>query len=186
MIRCHITDLKQFGNVDRLLDCIRRNDGTGVDMIQIREKDLSARDLCALVERVVGLCRRARVIVNTRVDVALACGAHGAHLPADSPSPLAWRDCKPHGFTFGVSCHTLEEVVRAEREAADYVLFAPVFDPLSKPAQGPPQGLEKLREACRAVRIPVLALGGITEANAPLCIAAGAAGIAGITLFQRP
>ena len=186
MIRCHITDRTQFDTLDDLLDCIRRNDGAGVDIIQIREKDLSARDLCALVQRALRVCRRARVLVNTRVDVAFAAGAHGAHLPADSPPPLAWRDCAPPGFTFGVSCHSVEEVIRAERESADYVLFAPVFVPISKPTQGPPQGVEKLREACRAVRIPVLALGGITGNNAPLCLEAGAAGIAGITLFQRP
>lgn len=185
MIRYHITDRKQFESIDELIECLRRNDAAGVEMIQIREKDLSAKALCALVRGAVDVCKRAKVLVNTRVDVAMACGAAGVHLPGDAPPPLAWRGWVRPGFLFGVSCHTVEEVARAERESADFVVFAPVFDPLSKPKTGEAQGLAKLGEAARAVRIPVLALGGITEENAPECITAGAAGVAGITMFQR-
>jgi len=184
MNRCHVTDRRMLGGVEPLLTCIARNDRAGVDLIQIREKDLTARALCDLVARVVALCRRARIIVNTRADVALACGAHGVHLPADSPAPVEFRRLVPPGFLIGVSCHDLAELRAAEIEGADYALFAPVFRPLSKTDQRLPLGLDGLREACRSVRLPVYALGGITIENAPLCAEAGASGVAGITLFQ--
>lgn len=184
MIRCHITDRKALGGVEPLLACIARNDRAGVDLIQIREKDLSARELSTLVLAALSSCRRARILVNTRIDVALACGAAGAHLPADAPPPSAWRSITPSGFLLGVSCHSVEDLFQAEREGADYALFAPVFSPLSKQDPRPPHGLDGLRAACAAVRIPVYALGGITAGNTPLCLQAGAAGVAGITLFQ--
>lgn len=184
MIRCHITDRKALGGVKPLLACIARNDAAGIDLIQIREKDLSPRELTALVRDALTLCRRARVIVNTRVDVALACGAAGAHLAANSPPPSSWRPIAPPGFLIGVSCHSLEELQQAERDGADYALFAPVFRPLSKQDDRPPHGIEGLRAACAAVRIRIFALGGITAENMALCVQAGAAGVAGITLFQ--
>ena len=181
---CHITDRRLIGGVEPLLACIARNDSEGVDLIQIREKDLSTRALCDLVTQAVRLCWRASVIVNTRVDVALACGADGVHLPAHSPSPAEFRRLTPPGFLIGVSCHDIAELRAAENEGADYAFFAPVFHPLSKSDQRAPHGLDGLRAACFSVRIPVYALGGITMGNAPLCERAGAAGIAGITLFQ--
>lgn len=153
-------------------------------MIQVREKHLAARELCRWTEMILAEAGSAKVVVNTRADVALACGAAGAQLPGGSPAPLVWRPVVPPGFVFGVSCHTADEVRRAEDEGADYAVFAPVFAPLSKTSALPPRGLERLAEACRGVRIPVLALGGITWANAPACLEAGAAGIAGITLFR--
>lgn len=183
-IRCYITDRKQFDTLDALLDCIKRSDAEGVDIIQIREKDLPVRELCRLVERAVAACSYARVMVNSRVDVAWTCGARGVHLPSDAPSPTVWRDLFPRDFLFGVSCHVVDEVVRAESETADYVVFGPVFDPLSKAKEREAVGLDGLRAAARAVKIPVLALGGITKENASLCLSAGAAGVAGITLFQ--
>lgn len=91
----------------------------------------------------------------------------------------------PAGFRIGVSCHTVEEVRRAELEGADYVLFGPVFAPISKTSNLAPRGIEGLAEAARAVRIPVIALGGVTRENADECVTAGAKGIAGISLFQR-
>ncbi len=182
MIRYHITG--GLG-LDQTLECIRRSAAAGVDWIQVREKHLSARELgrwtAAIFEAAAG---RARVLVNTRVDVALACGAAGVHLPGGAPPPSVWRDLVPSGFLFGVSCHTVEEVRESEQNGASFAVFAPVFTPLSKDSALPPQGLDRLAEAARAVRIPVLALGGITWENAPLCLAAGAAGIAGITLFR--
>lgn len=184
MIRCHITDRRSAGGTAALLALIERNARAGVDWIQIREKDLDDRSLTALVEEALRRCGNAKVLVNSRADIALACGAAGLHLPADSPPPSIWRPICPPGFLIGVSCHTVEELQEAERHGADYALFAPVFRPLSKDDPRPPHGLDGLRRACASVRIPVLALGGITEENAPLCLDAGAAGVAGITLFQ--
>lgn len=185
MIRCQITSRLVAGGVEPLITAIEKNLKDGVEWIQIREKDLSGRDLAALVRRVVSLAApcNTRILVNTRADIALACGAHGLHLPAASPPPFAFRSIVPPGFRIGVSCHTLDEVAAAEREGADYVLYGPVFSPLSKTASGAPVGLEGLKSAASAVRIPVLALGGITWQNARDCVAAGAAGVAGITLF---
>jgi thiamine-phosphate pyrophosphorylase len=183
MIRCLITDRSKHPSLDALAAQIARRGAAGLELVQIRERDLPARELALLTRRALEVRGRARVLVNARVDVALACGAHGAHLPANSPPPSAWRPVAPPGFLFSVACHSVEEVRAAERDGADYALFSPVFPPLSKSGYGPPQGLERLAEAARAVSIPVLALGGITWDNAPRCLEAGAAGVAGITLF---
>lgn len=181
MIRYHITGGLPL---EAAAEAARRSAAAGVEMIQVREKHLSARELCRWTTAIMAAARGAKVLVNTRVDVALACGAAGVHLPGGAPPPGLWRGVVPAGFVFGVSCHTLEEVRRAERDGADFVVFAPVFEPLSKASAIPAQGLERLAEACRSVRIPVLALGGITWENAPLCVECGAAGVAGITLFR--
>jgi thiamine-phosphate pyrophosphorylase len=184
LIRYHITGGL---SLDDTLDTIHRSAAAGVDWIQVREKHLPARELArwttAILEAAAG---RAKVLVNTRVDVALACGAAGVHLPAGAPPPSAWRGLVLSGFLVGVSCHTVEEVRESEQNGADFAVFAPVFAPLSKRSALPPHGLARLAEAARAVRIPVLALGGITWESAPLCLEAGAAGIAGITLFRHP
>ncbi|GIU79284.1 MAG: putative thiamine-phosphate synthase 2 [Bryobacteraceae bacterium] len=184
MIRCHITDRRAAGGIESLLSIIERNARSGIEWIQIREKDLDARSLAALVEQALLRAGRTRILVNSRADVALACGAAGLHLPADAPPPSVWRPICPPGFLIGVSCHGIDDLIEAERRGADYAFFSPVFRPLSKDDPRPVHGLEGLRRACSAVRIPVLALGGITPENAPLCLAAGAAGVAGITLFQ--
>jgi thiamine-phosphate diphosphorylase len=186
MIRCHITDRRSAGGVQALLERIEANARAGVEWIQIREKDLEGRALAELVLEALRRAPGALILVNSRADVALACGAGGLHLPAGSPPPSAFRPICPPGFRIGVSCHSEEELVLAEREGADYALFSPVFRPLSKEDARPPHGLEGLRRACSRVRIPVLALGGITAENAPLCAAAGAAGVAGISMFQLP
>jgi len=182
MIRCYITH-RQALDAGGLLPAIERNLAAGVTWIQIREKDLSARALFELVEAAIRLPNPhgSKIILNTRADVALAAGAAGVHLPSGSPAARFWG--RP-GFLAGVSCHSVEEARQAEAEGADYVLFGPVFPPLSKPAGLAPRGLEELARAACAVRIPVLALGGVTPANSAACVSAGAAGIAGITIFQ--
>jgi thiamine-phosphate pyrophosphorylase len=154
----------------------------GVEMIQIRAKELSARELSDLVRAVGRVAERTRILVNTRTDVALACGAHGVHLPAGSMAPDTIRRITPAGFLIGVSCHTVPELRAAEREGADFAVYGPVFPSVTKSLT--PMGLDAFRRAVAAVQLPVYALGGVTRENAAACIAAGAAGIAGISLFD--
>lgn len=164
---------------ERALAFVARNLDRGIEMIQIREKQLSSSELRSLVESAMALPnpKRSRILVNTDIEIAVECGADGVHLPA--ALGLARVPDLPHGFLIGVSCHTRGEVERAEREGTDFVVFGPVFATGGKK----PVGLDALRDVARSVRIPVYALGGITEQNADACIAAGAAGIAGIRLF---
>ncbi len=185
-MQCYITDRRALPAHVDLLDCIERNLAAGVEWVQIREKDLSARELFDLTARGLELPNphRSKILVNTRVDVAIAAGAGGVHLPAGSPAPRQWRALSPQGFLIGVSCHTLDEVRAAEEEGADYAMFGPVFAPRSKVTALEPRGLEALGQAARAVRIPVLALGGITRENTLDCMRVGAAGVAAISLFQ--
>jgi thiamine-phosphate pyrophosphorylase len=177
-----ITDRHVAGGIGPLLERVAGNVAAGVDWIQIREKDLPDRPLFDLARSIMSIRGNAKVLINGRVDIAMACGAHGVHLPSRSIPPADLRRIVPAGFLIGVSCHTLDELRAAESEDASYAVYGPVFPPLSKPLALAPIGLDGLAAGCRAVTIPVLALGGITTANAVSCIEAGAAGVAGITL----
>jgi len=172
--------------VDALLERIGAAFRAGVDWVQVREKRRPARALCALVERAARLHEKGggKLLVNERLDVALACGADGVHLPADSLPASAVRCAMPRDFLVGVSCHTVEEVEAAAREGASFAVLGPIF---ATPGKRPPLGVDLLREACgRVARLgfPVLALGGVTLQNAAACLDAGAAGLAAIRLFQ--
>jgi thiamine-phosphate pyrophosphorylase len=195
-ILCYVTDRRSLPSGDdhadsatRLELAIRRAIDAGADWIQLREKDLDARPLEALLRATVKISRgRARIFVNDRLDVALAAGADGVHL-GEKSLPIArvasWRAAADRrDFAIGVSCHSPEAVRAAERAGADYVFFGPIFATPSKTSFGPPQGLERLAAACEGARIPVIAIGGITDSNAEACLAAGCEGIAAIRMFQ--
>ena len=178
----YITDRHPLGGVDALVTNIARRLEEGIGMIQLREKDLPVRDQLALARRVRALANPhgAKILINDRLDVALAAGLDGVHLRGNSPAPSEIRSSVPKGFLIGVSCHTLADVQRAA--SADFVVLGPVFESFSKPGYGPAIGLDGLKNASKIM--PVYALGGITAANAPACVDAGAAGIAAITMFQ--
>jgi len=186
---CYITDRLQLPSASlplRIQEAIR----AGVDLVQIREKDLPTRELLELVNGAVAAARGpggagVRVVVNDRLDVAWAAQAHGVHLGTRSLPTAVVRGMVSADFLVGVSCHSLPEALAAESAGADYLVLGPIFETPSKLEFGPPLGLEKLREATLRVRIPVLALGGITRERARACRDAGATGIAGIRIFQE-
>ena len=182
---CYITDrhaLPPGALGPRIADAIH----AGIDLIQIREKDLPTRDLMAMVAPAVEAARRTptKIIVNDRLDVALALGAAGVHLGTQSVPAEAVRQIVPESFLVGVSCHSLAEAEAAQVAGADYIVFGPVFETPSKLQFGLPVGLAKLRDAATKLSIPVLALGGITLERVRACLDAGASGIAGISIFQ--
>jgi thiamine-phosphate pyrophosphorylase len=193
-IFCYVTDRKILTTqgVDaewRVAEKIRGTIGAGVDWVQVREKDLLPQKLWALVQDAVRATDIAKIIVNDRLDMALTAGAAGVHLGRESaPVGAVARWCRggnaPKEFLIGASCHTLSEAREAETAGASYLIFGPIFDTPSKRAFGEPVGTAELAKTCAAVKIPVLAIGGIGLRNARECFQAGAAGIAAIRLFQ--
>ena len=197
---CYVTDRNVLAEPSLLTEQISRAVAAGIDWVQIREKDLSARELLALARAALKVAAASahasatRIIINDRLDVALAAGAGGVHLGEASMTVAAvsaWRraaglrENSSMEFLIGASCHSVEAVRTAERDGADYAIFGPVFATPSKGKFGAPQGIKLLAEASKAVRIPVLAIGGITEENARECFGAGAAGIAAIRMFSE-
>jgi thiamine-phosphate pyrophosphorylase len=205
----YITDRAQFPGDEAarrraLLAKIAEATRAGMDYIQLREKDLSTRELESIAEKAAHIIRGegrlatsdqrpvTRLLINSRTDIALATGADGVHLRSNDVFPKdvrrVWSLCGSgaparEGPRVAVSCHSKSDVVRAESEGATFVVFAPVFEKRDRPGTQP-TGLAALQEACRA-KIPVLALGGVTFENAASCLHAGAAGIAAIRLFQE-
>lgn len=175
MIRYFITDRRTAP----LRESIEHAIGRGIERIQIREKDMSARELLSLISSIDR--KQSKLLINGRMDIALGSGADGVHLPSNSPSPNQFRCLAPPGFLIAVSCHSVEDVLRAEAEGADFCVLGPIFATPSK--SGEPLGLRVLNQAAHSSALPILALGGVTEANTCYCLRSGAVGIAGIRLF---
>ena len=180
-----------------LLREARRWIADGIDLVQLREKDLSAAEIAALARSILQAIATAasptKLLLNSRPDIAIATAAHGVHLTAapDELTPTQVRSLYARGNRpvpiLTLSCHTLQDVHRARANQADAIVFAPVFEKIiGGQTIAPGQGLDRLRAACLAAApIPVYALGGVTFDNAPACLDAGAAGIAGIRLFHQ-
>lgn len=210
MFLYYITDRTAFAGDEparrrQLLEKIAEATRCGVDYIQVREKDLSPRELERLTPEAIEALgnakqlathsrQRTALLINSRVDVALAAGADGVHLRSDDVSAgevrTIWQRAAgkgvagtPRSPVIAVSCHSPADVAQAAANGADFAVFAPVFEKKDAPGVRA-AGLDGLKEACRAA-IPVLALGGITLENAQSCVDAGASGIAGIRLFQE-
>ena len=161
----------------------------GVELIQIREKKLTTRVLVELVGAAAELTRgtNTRLLVNDRADVAAGAGADGVHLTTHSLDAATIRQTFGDKLLIGVSTHVLSEGRVARDQGGDFIVFGPVFETESKAGFGSPVGLQKLSEVVHDLReFPVLALGGISLQNAADCLMAGAAGIAGISIFDRP
>lgn len=180
MKRYYITDRKSVGGFRPLMEVIRDQMHLGVDFIQIREKDITARELfeftLAVLEVRANEIRTpapTKILLNSRADVAMATGADGVHLPAEAP-----RQTLP-GLLVGRSCHAITDIRATD---ADFVTFGPIFE---TPGKGPAIGLDALKVACQLGK-PVYALGGVTWENAADCMHAGADGVAGIRMFQDP
>jgi thiamine-phosphate pyrophosphorylase len=184
-------DRSVLPEVNSLFESISHAIAAGINWLQIREKDLDTRKLLEVARFAMAKAHATstRVVINDRLDVALAVNAAGIHLgekslPLDMVSE--WRRSSGRtDFLIGVSCHSLEAACAAAAGGADYIFFGPVFATPSKAAFGAPQGIDRLREVCASVKIPVLAIGGLNLDNARDCLKAGASGIAAIRLFQN-
>jgi thiamine-phosphate diphosphorylase len=160
-----------------LLDQLKQACKRSIDWIQIREKEMEAGELYELTRQIVLYCPEVKVFVNTRIDVALAAGAAGVHLPEAGLSPKEAKKIAP-SLIVGCSVHSKESALQKEAEGADYLYFGPIF---SKTAQG----LDKLEEVASAVSIPVMAIGGVTPERAADCFKRGAKAVASISHFKH-
>jgi thiamine-phosphate pyrophosphorylase len=189
-VLCLITDRHRLAADDDACAAVVAQVGAaaraGIDLVQIRERDLDGRALRDLTSQCVAAVRgtATRVLVNDRVDVALAAGAHGVHLRGDSfPAPRV-RQLSPRGFLIGRSVHRADEARRvADEGGLDYLVFGPVYETVSKPGRAP-LGLDVLREIAASTTVPVLAVGGVTRVRFAAVGRSGAAGIAAIGLFM--
>ena len=189
-IWCMVTDRARTGisedsRLEGVLDLVRNAGSAGVDLVQIRENDLSDQALLEVVRRAVEITRQTstRIIVNDRVDVAIAAGAAGVHLKSDSFDLKRIVDLVPPGWTIGCSVHGVEEAIKVTSSGLmDYVILGTIFQTLSKPSVSA-VGLDVLEDVARSVRVPVLAIGGITVDRVENIAASGAAGAAAIGLF---
>jgi len=164
---------------------VQRAVDAGIDLVQVRERDLEGRALYDLVRRCLEVARgsHARVLVNDRLDVALAAGAHGVHLRGSSFPAARVRKRAGTMFLIGRSVHSAAEAIEVSRAGGlDYLMFGNVFETASKPGREA-AGLERLAEVAQATPLPVLAVGGITAARAALVARAGASGFAAISMF---
>ena len=198
---CLVTDRKRLVTPDqfpttasadaasRLVDLVGAAAAAGVDLIQIRERDLEARELTALVRRCAAAVHgtTAKLVVNERVDVAIAGGAHGVHLRSDSMEAAAARRLLPHPALVGRSVHRAVEVAEASGSGAlDYLVIGTLFATVSKVQTHDLLTLDELAAACRSSPVPILAIGGMTVERTSMAARAGAAGIAAIGLFIPP
>jgi thiamine-phosphate diphosphorylase len=188
---CLVTDRHRLApgasldvQMDRLVAQVEEAGRAGVDLIQLRERDLEGGALVRLTRRLIEAAAPAKLVVNDRGDVALAAGAHGVHLRSDSYGAERLRRVAPGGWLIGRSIHGAAEAAAAG-EGADYLLFGAVFPTASKPGVAP-AGIAGLRDAAAASRAPVLAIGGVTVERLAEVVAAGSAGIAAIDLFLPP
>jgi thiamine-phosphate diphosphorylase len=181
-----ITDRRRLrSDADLLVRRVGEAAAAGVDLVQVRERDLDARELSRLVTRCLEAARgtRTRVLVNDRLDVALSTGAHGVHLRSDSMAAARARSLAPVGFLIGRSVHAVDEAVRVAADGGvDYLLFGAVFATSSKPGHTP-AGVRMLAEVAAATSVPVLAVGGITAETMALLAGSGSAGFAAIGWF---
>jgi len=181
VIRCLITDGSASTSESRWMEHKAAWLAEGVELMQIRERDLSARQLAELTRKVLRLPNPhgTKILVNDRADVAMACGADGVHLRDGSVLPEVFA--RPE-FLVSVACHNIADAGKIR--GADFVILAQIFSPLSKGDSKPALGVTAITELAATITTPVLALGGITAGNARLCIEAGAAGVAGISYFN--
>jgi thiamine-phosphate pyrophosphorylase len=164
---------------------VARAVAAGVDMFQVREKDLTDRELYELMKRCVGAVSGSmKMLVNDRLDIAVAARADGVHLGGHSAPVKTVRKHAPPGFLIGVSTHNLAEAQKAEDGGADFITFGPVFYTASKAKYGPPVGVPALTDILAQVHVPVFALGGINRGNLAELAHLPVAGISGISMFQ--